>query len=741
MVKKDLFIIVWFVRIRSVCSKVTVQYVRCIRLPATTVCCFCMSFSLFPLNNVRFLAVFIGLTILASLNPNPNLNPNNMFDTSHPSTYKFASTFEQEKLVPPQYVKTKAKSADNDNAPSSLPIPTNNWWGNIIHQQPRKNPPGPIEPVWSNPYAIRVVPGRGLAVTYCADHRNLGPLLDINPDVKAVKFYFHVFLEDIILSAMGLSPKIEVCDWDDFGVRVQLGETMKTSLVSGMAFVSATYLDARPRIETQHAIISINGKTPNKNDPHGYVVEPGSKLVLEFNNGQFWVVFADKPIRFSFDNTPRNSLTATHVVDTATTVRVAKVDDQTKLDSLDEYAGCVVLGGRVRTLDDKRYNYEWETAGDGPFLHYALEHHLDAFVDGPPENVSIFAQSATRGRMHGISRSSSGDNNSNNTRVWELAEPETISIRFEPAQSIDPNHVREFRIGERLREDVAAKWEIRNYGSYYFNGKTMQKYASICLMAHDDAVNEDGETRRICLEKLAGLFDSFLSNYDTRKWPHPLVYDEIYGGIVSSQGFHTNDHNVDFGNTVYNNHHYHYGYWLVSAAILLHLYPEYPRRVELQNQVDVLVRDVANPNADDPWFPRFRHFDWYLGHSYSHGVTPFADGKDQESISEEVNFHYGLMLWGEVTNRTDVRALGELMLKTNVRTARTYFLMMPDNKIHPNGFVPNAVTGIFSTTRWIAPPGSIRHGIASTGFRCSLSRQSLPYFGPENLSETNGTAF
>jgi len=653
-----------------------------------------------------------------------------MFDTSHPSTYKYASTFEQQNLCPPRYVKTKAKTADDDNAPLSLPIPTNNWWGNIIHQQPRKYAPGPIEPVWSNPYAIRVVPGRGLVVTYSADHRNLGPLLDINPDVKASRFYLHSFLEDIVLSAVDLSPKTEVCDWDDFGVRVQLGETpttstssaaMKSSLVSGMAFVSATYLDARPRIETQHAILSINGKTPNKNDPSGYTVQPGSKLVLEFNNGQFWVVFADKPIQFSFDNAPRNSLTATQVVDTATTVRVAKVDDATQLDSLDEYAGCVVLGGRVRTLDDKRYNLEWETAGDGPFLHYALEHHLAAFVDGPPENVSIFAQSSTRGRMHGISRSSSGDSNINNIRVWELAEPESVSIRFEPAQSIDPNHVREFRIDERLREEVAANWEIRNYGSYYFNGKTMQKYASLCLMAHDDVVNEDAETRRICLEKLAGLWDSFLSNYDKSKWPHPLVYDEIYGGIVSSQGFNTNDPNVDFGNTVYNDHHYHYGYWLVSAAILLHLYPDYPRRVELQNRVDVLVRDVANPNTDDPWFPRFRNFDWYLGHSYSHGVTPLADGKDQESVSEEINFHYGLMLWGEVTNRTDVRDLGELMLKANARTARTYFLMTPDNKIHPDRYIPNGVTGIFfdnkvDCTTWFSPERYCIHGIQMLPF-------------------------
>ena len=55
--------------------------------------------------------------------------------------------------------------------------------------------------------------------------------------------------------------------------------------------------------------------------------------------------------------------------------------------------------------------------------------------------------------------------------------------------------------------------------------------------------------------KLQGAFDTFLRN----DFEYPLVYDTVYGGIVTSEGFARSDVNADFGNTAYNDHHFHYG--------------------------------------------------------------------------------------------------------------------------------------------------------------------------------------
>ncbi|POM70050.1 Endo-1,3-beta-glucanase [Phytophthora palmivora] len=129
-----------------------------------------------------------------------------------------------------------------------------------------------------------------------------------------------------------------------------------------------------------------------------------------------------------------------------------------------------------------------------------------------------------------------------------------------------------------------------------------------------------------------------------------------------------------------------------------------------------MLRDVANPSSDDQYFPKFRHFSWFLGHSYSHGVTPMADGKDEESTSEDVNFCYGMMLWGKVTQNKAVEDLGSLMLRLNARAVRTYFLMTSDNTIHPPQFVPNHVTGIFFDNKvdyatWFSAEKYCIHGI------------------------------
>ena len=49
----------------------------------------------------------------------------------------------------------------------------------------------------------------------------------------------------------------------------------------------------------------------------------------------------------------------------------------------------------------------------------------------------------------------------------------------------------------------------------------------------------------------------------------------------------------------------------------------------LQEALDELIRDFANPDAGDRFFPFARMFDWYEGHSWAAGITPFAAGKNQ----------------------------------------------------------------------------------------------------------------
>ena len=149
--------------------------------------------------------------------------------------------------------------------------------------------------------------------------------------------------------------------------------------------------------------------------------------------------------------------------------------------------------------------------------------------------------------------------------------------------------------------------------------------------------------------------------------------------------------------------------------------------------IEGLIRDANNPSPQDTHFPQFRYFDWFSGHSWSQvsrqctrescsidgtlqGLFESADGKDQESTSEEINFHYGLALWGSATRSSTTEGLGRLMLAIAKRTIQTYFLMASDNKVMPKEFIANKVTGIFFENKadyatWFGANPEFIHGI------------------------------
>ena len=87
----------------------------------------------------------------------------------------------------------------------------------------------------------------------------------------------------------------------------------------------------------------------------------------------------------------------------------------------------------------------------------------------------------------------------------------------------------------------------------------------------------------------------------------------------------TGNTGADFGNTLYNDHHFHYGYHILAGAILGHLDPEWLE--QNKEYVNMLVRDVANPSKKDKYFPLWRNFDWYHGHSWATGLYAAMDGK------------------------------------------------------------------------------------------------------------------
>jgi len=478
-------------------------------------------------------------------------------------------------------------------------------------------------------------------------------------------------------------------------------------IFSGMTYVSALFEGGfTPRITSQRAITTVH--------------KVGDGIWSFVNNGGVeFRVYAltpeGEPVDGSFDFDAAGKLNGP----LEGWIRLARVVEQGDEAVLDAHAGAVLTGVDLEVLAGGAVRYAFEKPGGSstPVLHFAYRHHIALFAGvEQSEAVGLAPMRApTKGHMHGVV----GD-------AWNLAVDlsEVSGLGFlldgDPDASLVP-----FLAQESLG---TLQWFLQNdnwktalfKNSYYFSGKGFQKVAMICLLVEKFYGASDGQTHACAGILEAGfrcLYDPAYSG-DCGNAPRGTYYDQDWGGIPSKDGYSSEGCMgwVDFGNACYNDHHYHYGYFVVAAAVLMKLEPSMAADAAFVTYVDMLIRDTTNPSSMDAYFPQFRSFDWFDLHSWSRGVTPSAEGKDQESTSEELNLLYGIHLWGTVTGRPALRDLGQTMLALCAVTVREFFLLEAGNQNHPEDFVKNHVTGIFFQnkvhyTTWFGSEEKYIHGI------------------------------
>jgi endo-1,3(4)-beta-glucanase len=217
--------------------------------------------------------------------------------------------------------------------------------------------------------------------------------------------------------------------------------------------------------------------------------------------------------------------------------------------------------------------------------------------------------------------------------------------------------------------------------------------ASYARLVHALSVINNRNLTDIGLSKIKAVLSIAVSNSQK----HHLVYENTWGGVVTSWAYDVKSVGVDYGNVIYNDHHFHYGYWVYAASVVATLDPTWISDHTSENKVwvNALIRDFANP-VQDKHFPFSRSFDWYHGHSWATGIDAQVDGKNEESTSEDVFAIYAVKLWGHVTGDVVMEARSNLQLAILKRSLRNYFLMESDNKNQPPNFIDNKAPGIVS---------------------------------------------
>ncbi|WP_210479855.1 glycosyl hydrolase [Naasia sp. SYSU D00948] len=251
---------------------------------------------------------------------------------------------------------------------------------------------------------------------------------------------------------------------------------------------------------------------------------------------------------------------------------------------------------------------------------------------------------------------------------------------------------------ERLRLDAAE--EPPPPGDTYFGGKWLYRLANLVQLA--DSLGLDD----VHASLTARLADQL------RMWTEVdgcaardafcFTYDHTLRGIVGQT--------ASFGSDEFNDHHFHYGYFLYAAAVAAEADPSVT--ADLQPVIDLLAADVAM-EGESSLFPQRRNFDEYSGHSWASGFSPFADGNNQESTSEAVTAWNGLALWAEATGNERLKGEADWMLASEAATAMAYWVE-PDLETFPgydHGIVALNWGGKRDYATWFSPAPAAKLGI------------------------------
>ncbi|KIW39476.1 uncharacterized protein PV06_08087 [Exophiala oligosperma] len=455
-------------------------------------------------------------------------------------------------------------------------------------------------------------------------------------------------------------------------------------LVQGMAFITGQYINLQPNIQSSVFFRSVSAAGEPK---------PGIfKYRITLEDGKVWLLYA----------LPSNGINPNFKLVSSTLlqgpanwygdIQISKLPNDGLDFIYDDAAGTWPTAGHIGGhAQDAKAQYSLSWTKGGPFAQnstlvmFALPHHLQSFAATSPKTVTNLTLATT---TVGTATAVIAD-------YWVLEEDELpTSLGFAPWRPAGSSEsttslsaaavaaIQQVAVTE-ASQNMSAQ---TNLNSMYYSGKALSKFATLVYTMHDLA--DQADLAKTALLELESCFEVFSNNQQQ----FPLLYDTDWRGIVSSASYVTGDDGVDFGNSYYNDHHFHYGYFLHAAAVIGYLDPTW--LIKNKDYVNALARDVSNPSSLDQYFPVFRSFDWYHGHSWAKGLFASGDGKDEESSSEDAMFAYGLKMWGKTIGDASMEGRGNLMLSVLARSLHNYFLMTSDNVNQPAQFIGNKVTGI-----------------------------------------------
>lgn len=342
-------------------------------------------------------------------------------------------------------------------------------------------------------------------------------------------------------------------------------------LVQGMAFVTGIYNGASVLVQTQQQFSDVNEL--------GVIFRSSTAAVygwsLRLADESIWLIYITGSHRTGYmapnstSKEPTLSLLNRRTLVGPTgfrgTVQVTKSPvGESGLSVFHAAAGAYPETGEVSGSVSGRsgtYTLSWPKKGvqKQELLMFALPHHVASFDEDTASRISSFTLAST---SKGIATAILID-------AFTMVEDDLpTDIGFDPWSkrlgSVGSAEASGGTISERAKSAVSSvgKLELQgditvltNLTSKYFAGIAFSIYAR-SLYATTHIAGEAPVFSR-SLQKLENAFSRYVNNLE----PNPLAYDTVWGGVCSTGSYGNNDSSIDFGNTYYNDHNFHYGYY------------------------------------------------------------------------------------------------------------------------------------------------------------------------------------
>lgn len=567
---------------------------------------------------------------------------------------------------------------------SSFPagaIPTNDWWTSLLW---RKFDCASIsENLMAHPLSFHAYTD-GLGVSYPTT-------ATISGTATGVGEYHYPYAEDFRLGIAGLSADGKVDGYSDWTVSelwATGSSSLRTTFGHGLPFVYVTKTGGNA------TLTGVAAPTVWSN---------GSATIGYTINGHDYAAFAPTGSTWSVSGTTISSSlnggTYFSVAVLPTAPSSSAADRVAALNAYAPYAHNHVTGTKVSWAYDEATarmtaTYAFTTTarqGAGTGTVFAVYPHQRDNLSGA--TLSGYSYVSPRGPMRVVV----GSSQFQTVTPFHGVLPQLANSGF-AAGSADATQL------DGLVQQVAASDPFAGFGEdTYWTGKAFGRISQVAQLAN---LTGNATAR----DSLVGAMRTRLTDWLTAspgETTRSFWYNPSWGTLIGYPASYGSD-------TDLNDHHFHYGYYVVGAATVAEFDPSWAATTAYGGMVNTVIKDAANWDRTDTRFPFLRDFDIYAGHDWAAGHGAFGAGNNQESSSEGMNFASGLIQWGQATGNTTVRDLG-IYLYTTQASAISNYWFDTDDEAFPAAFGHSTVGmvwgdgGAYST--WFSAEPEMIQGI------------------------------